>query len=226
LPNRSLCDSRGRDCLPVRELWAAHSAAAPETESWRGTFGDEFDGGAGSPPNTSTWLPDVGGTGWGNRELQYYTLGDNTYLDGQGHLVIEARGGSDGHCCWYGTCRYTSGKLTTHAPFSQVYGRFEARLKLPLGAGMFPAFWLLGANIDDVGYPDAGVIDVMESLGQRVGEVQQLTKDQAGDRWVFDHPFYVILNLAVGGDWPGDPDSATVFPGRLLVDYVRVYQPA
>jgi beta-glucanase (GH16 family) len=252
-------------------------SADPVLNGWRITFDDEFDGGAGTPPNPSIWLPDVGGTGWGNNELQYYTPGDNTYLDGDGHLVIEARKGSGGHSCWYGTCRYTSGKLTTHrwsqpATFSQRYGRFEARMKVPLGAGMFPAFWLVGDNISNVGHPQAGEIDVMESLGHDVDQVQQhahgpgltfgsdytlpkgqsvadwhtysvqwtsnliewqvdgnttrsLTKDQAGDGWVFDHAFFMLLNLAVGGDWPGDPDESTVFPGRMVVDYVRVYEP-
>ena len=245
-------------------------SAAPVSDGWRITFDEEFDGSAGSAPNTVTWRPDVGGKGWGNKELQYYTPGDNTYLDGEGHLVIEAREGSDGHSCWYGTCRYTSGKLTT-ATFSQKYGRFEARIKGPVGTGMLPAFWLLGANIAVAGYPQAGEIDVMESLGHQPNEVQQhahspdldfgsgytlpgrqsvadwhtcaiqwdsnliewqvdgrttlsVTKAEARHGWVFDHPFFILLNLAVGGDWPGDPDAATVFPARMLVDYVRVYQ--
>jgi beta-glucanase (GH16 family) len=239
-------------------------------------FDEEFNGNAGSKPNPSLWAPDVGGKGFGNNELQYYTPGDNTYLDGDGHLVIEAREGSDGHSCWYGACRYTSGKLITQpwarpATFSQAYGRFEARIKVPLGAGMFPAFWLLGDNIASAGHPNAGEIDVMEALGQQPAEVQQhvhgpglnfgdayvlpegqsvadwhtyavqwtrdliewqvdgqttnsLTRADAGTGWVFDHPFYILLNLAVGGDWPGDPDPATVFPGKMLVDYVRVVQ--
>ncbi|KAF0960125.1 glycoside hydrolase family 16 protein [Rhodococcus sp. T7] len=239
------------------------------------TFGDEFDGPAGAEPDPSRWLTDTGGTGWGNDELQYYTDGDNTYLDGQGHLVIEARAGSDGHTCWYGPCRYTSGKVTTrqsrHVAFVQQYGRFEARIKMPPGAGLWPAFWLLGDNIDSVGHPEAGEIDVVETLGRRNDEVEQhahgpglefgsefilplgqsvtdwhtysiewssemiawqvdgqttrtLAKGEAGAGWVFDHPFYILLNLAVGGEWPGPPDSATVFPARMLVDHVRVFR--
>lgn len=240
------------------------------------TFQDEFEGSSGSRPNPSVWWSDVGGAGWGNDELQYYTADANTYLDGDGHLVIEAREESGGHSCWYGTCEYTSGKLTTYSwsrppTFAQRYGRFEARMKLPVGEGMFPAFWLLGDNIRAVGHPEAGEIDVMESLGHRSNEVEQhahgpglefgtefvlpegqsvedwhtyavewtaeridwqvdgkttlsLTKDQAGDGWVFDRPFYLLLNLAVGGEWPGSPDDSTVFPGRMLVDYVRVYE--
>jgi beta-glucanase (GH16 family) len=244
---------------------------------WHTTFEDEFAGSAGAQPNPAVWIPDVGGQGFGNNELQYYTAGKNTFLDGDGHLVIEARAGSDGHTCWYGPCRYTSGKVTTKdwgkpATFSQQYGKFEARIKVPVGAGMFPAFWLLGDDVDKVGHPNSGEIDVMEALGHEPALVQQhahgpgmnygdafslpdgqsvadwhtytvvwspyniewqvdgqttrtLTKAEAGDGWVFDHPFYILLNLAVGGSWPGDPDPATVFPGRMLVDYVRVSQP-
>lgn len=244
---------------------------------WHTTFDDDFSGNAGTQPNPAVWIPDVGGKGFGNNELQYYTPGNNTYLDGDGHLVIEARAGSDGHSCWNGPCQYTSGKVTTKnwskpATFSQQYGKFEARIKVPVGTGMFPAFWLLGNNIDSVGHPNSGEIDVMESLGQEPGQVQQhahgpgmnfgdpyllpegqsvadwhtyavvwspdrldwqvdgqttrsLSKAEAGEGWVFDHPFYLLLNLAVGGTWPGDPDAATVFPGRMLVDYVRVSQP-
>ena len=240
------------------------------------TFQDEFDGAAGSPPDAAVWWSDVGGAGWGNDELQYYTDGDNTFLDGAGHLVIEAREESGDHSCWYGERRYTSGKLSTYSwsrppTFAQKYGRFEARIKVPIGEGMFPAFWLLGDNIKSAGHPEAGEIDVMESLGHRANEVQQhahgpdldfgsemilppgqsvedwhtyavewtsdridwqvdgtttrtLTKEEADEGWVFDHPFFMILNLAVGGDWPGSPDSSTVFPARMLVDYVRVYE--
>jgi beta-glucanase (GH16 family) len=242
---------------------------------WQLTFEDDFDGAAGSKPDPLTWLPDEGGTGWGNKELQYYTRGENTYLDGQGALVIEARARSDGYTCWYGPCNYTSGKLTTQqsrqVSFVQQYGRFEARINAPPGAGLWPAFWLLGENIDTVGHPECGEIDVVETLGRRTSEVQQhahgpglnfgsaydlpggrsvtdwhtysiewspqaiewqvdgettrtLTREGAGTGWVFDHPFYILINLAVGGDWPGSPNSETVFPAQMLVDYVRVYR--
>lgn len=246
----------------------------PHLDGRQLTFHDEFDGAAGSPPDPLTWLPDVGGTGWGNKELQYYTHGDNTSLDGDGHLVIEAREGSDEYSCWYGPCSYTSGKLTTRQPqlatFSQGYGRFEARIKAPAGTGMWPAFWLVGENITYAGHPKAGEIDVVEILGHRLGDVEQhahgpgldfgaayalpdgqsvtdwhtysiewtpdfiewqvdgtttrrLTKKEAGDGWVFDHPFFILLNMAVGGEWPGAPDATTAFPARMLVDYARVY---
>jgi beta-glucanase (GH16 family) len=242
--------------------------------NWQLSLADDFTGPAGSPPNPKIWLPDVGGTGWGNRELQYYTGGQNTYVDGQGHLVIEARAESGGYTCWYGPCRYTSGKLVTrqsrNATFEQTYGKFEARIKVPGGPGLWPAFWLLGANIDVVGHPMSGEIDVVETVGGNIREVEQhahgpylefgseftlpegqsvtdwhtyavqwssdaiewqvdgettrtLTRGDAGSSWVFDHPFYILLNLAVGGNWPGSPNSDTVFPAQMLVDYVRAY---
>jgi beta-glucanase (GH16 family) len=247
----------------------------PVPDSWTLTLDEEFNGSPGAPPDPLTWLHDVGGTGWGNQELQYYTAGtNNTYLDGQGHLVIVAYQGSGGFSCWYGTCAYTSAKLTTRqaqlATFSQGYGYFEARIKVPTRKGLWPAFWLVGEDITYAGPRKAGEIDIMEALGDEPREVQQhahgpdlnfgkaftlptgqsvadwhtyavhwtpnqiqwrvdgqvtqsMTKKQAGDGWVFDHPFYILLNLAVGGDWPGTPDATTAFPARMLIDYVRVY---
>jgi beta-glucanase (GH16 family) len=245
-----------------------HVGAEPED---RGivTFTDEFDGPAGSPPNPQYWTNDVGGTGWGNNELQYYTRSGNAFLDGAGDLVIEANRAAEPPDCWYGKCDYVSGKLTTKYRFSQRYGLFEARVKAPVGNGMWAAFWLLGIDIDEVGFPQAGEIDVFETLGDRVRDIEQhvqgpgmrwgdehtlpdgqsfgdwhtyavrwtpdlvewqvdgqatrtLTKDEARKSWVFDHPFYLLLNVAVGGEWPGSPNAETVFPNRMLVDYVRV----
>ncbi|MFE3316873.1 family 16 glycosylhydrolase [Nocardia sp. NPDC059195] len=260
--------------VAVALLGAGCGQASTTVDQTRPAFADEFDGPPGAAPDPSIWRPDVGGTGWGNEELQYYTRGVNTALDGRGNLVIEAREGSDGHSCWYGRCRYTSGKLTTRqrrgVAFAQSYGTFEARIRMPSGAGLWPAFWLLGENIDAVGHPAAGEIDIVETLGARTDSVEQhvhgpgldfgaefrlpagqsvtdwhtyavewapdritwlvdgqatrtLTRAEAGPGWVFDHRFYLLLNLAVGGEWPGSPDRDTVFPARMLIDYVRVY---
>jgi beta-glucanase (GH16 family) len=233
-------------------------------------FADEFDGPAGSFPDRGEWTPDVGGTGWGNDELQFYTYSGNVFLDGAGNLVIEARRATQPLKCWYGTCEYTSGKVTTKRGFAQRYGTFEARVKSAVGTGLWGAFWLLGNDIEEVGFPESGEIDVLETLGHRPRDVEQhvqgpglrwgsehvlpdgesvgdwhtyavrwapdriewyvdggltrtLTKEEAGDSWVFDHPFYMLLNLAVGGEWPGSPDDETEFPSRMLIDYVRVY---
>lgn len=242
--------------------------AAPDPAT--AVFADEFDGPAGSPPDRGKWAPDVGGHGWGNEELQFYTQSENVFLDGEGHLVIEARRTEKPFTCWYGRCDYTSGKVTTKSLFAQRYGMFEARVKSAVGTGMWGGFWMLGSNIDDAGFPEAGEIDVVETLGHRVRDVEQhvqapglrwgsehvlpegqsvadwhtyavrwspdridwyvdgavtrtFTDVEAGDSWVFDHPFYLLLNLSVGGEWPGPPNGDTVFPNRMLVDHVRVY---
>ena len=242
-------------------------------------WSDEFDGEAGSAPDASKWSFMKGGEGWGNKELQYYTdSSDNVRLDGKGNLVIEAREADPkaGLKCWYGPCRYTSARLSTSGHFSRKYGRFEARMKLPDGQGVWPAFWLLGNDIGKVGWPECGEIDVMEMIGRepstlygtihgpgfsggesiganvkldsgkfadgfnvfavewRPDEIEWFLNGKSysrktpadlpkGARWPFDHDFFVILNFAVGGNWPGGPDDQTKFPARVEVDYVRVY---
>jgi beta-glucanase (GH16 family) len=250
---------------------------------WRLVWSDEFEGSAGTAPNASKWTYESGNhNGWGNNERQYYCAPDltdqancdlrnpNLRLDGHGNLVIEARKERpDG--------KWTSGRMNTRGLFSQAYGRFEARIKLPQGQGIWPAFWLLGANSRSEGWPKCGEIDIMENLGQEPSKIhgsmhgpgysgahpltssyvlpgtrtfaddfhifavewepnvvrfyvddalyETQTPDNlpSGTRWVYDHPFYIILNLAVGGDWPKDPDDTTVSPATMLVDYVRVY---
>ncbi|MGC5015400.1 ricin-type beta-trefoil lectin domain protein [Streptosporangium sp. DT93] len=251
---------------------ALTSAAAPGPLVWS----DEFNAAAGTGADASKWRHDVGGGGWGNNERQYYTTGtQNTAHDGAGNLVITARKGNpSGHGCWYGSCEYTSGKLTTAATFTRAYGRFEARMKLPRGRGMWPAFWMLGTG--GAPWPSNGEIDIMENVGTVPGQVlgslhgpgysggsplsgsydlpagqafadafhtftvdwepgsvtwyvdgvqysRKTPADTRGNPWVYDHPFFMILNLAVGGNWPGSPDASTTFPQQLTVDYVRVY---
>ncbi|WP_328650119.1 family 16 glycosylhydrolase [Micromonospora sp. NBC_00330] len=236
--------------------------------SWQ----DEFNSSAGTPVDQNKWRFDTGGGGWGNNERQYYTNStSNAVHDGQGNLVITARRDNPANYqCHYGRCEYTSARLLTAATFTQTYGRFEARIKVPRGQGIWPAFWMLGTG---GGWPDAGEIDVMENIGREpntvygtvhgpgysggggitgsrtlgapladtfhtyrvdwepnvitwyVDGVQYHRVDPArlgGNRWVFDHPFFMILNVAVGGNWPGYPDGSTQFPQQMLVDYVRV----
>src|SRR5919206_3248199 len=145
-------------------LLAASATANAQTYTLR--WADEFDGAAGSAPDQSKWNYDVGGNGWGNNELETYTRRtDNAFLDGNGHLIIkvikETFTGTDGI-----RRDYTSARLLTKGKFTQRYGRFEARLRLPFGQGIWPAFWMLGDNIDAVGWPTCGEIDIMESIGR------------------------------------------------------------
>ena len=242
-------------------------------------FRDEFNGPANSPFDPSKWTAEMGGAGWGNEELQYYiSERENVQVDGKGRREIRAaRLGADTSLkCWYGTCQYTSARLITKGKFQFTYGRAEARIKVPEGVGVWPAFWMLGSDIDQIGWPSCGEIDIMEFIGRepstiygtlhgpgysgaasigrsvavpgkkRAGsrfhvfavewEQNQIRwyfnnqpyhtmtpKDlPTGSKWVFDKPFFLILNFAVGGKWPGPPDAATKFPQSMLVDYVRV----
>jgi beta-glucanase (GH16 family) len=254
---------------------AGANAAAPAAIGGL-TWSDDFDGPAGAAPDGSKWAHDTGGSGWGNNELEYYTNStSNAALDGQGHLLITARQENPaGYQCWYGSCTYTSARLLTSGHFTQQYGRFEARIKLPRGQGMWPAFWMLGDNIGSVGWPGSGEMDVMENIGREPstnhgsmhgpgysggnpltgtysingafaddfhtfavdwgpniaqfsvdGNVYEThtPADTNGNPWVFDHPFFMLLNVAVGGNWPGSPDGSTQFPQTMAVDYVHVY---
>ena len=132
-------------------------------------FKDEFNGPAGSMPDPAKWTAETGGGGWGNQELEYYTnSADNAHLDGAGSLVINAIKLTPplGLSCWYGPCQYTSARLITKGKFDLKYGRFEARIKVPRGQGVWPAFWMLGNNIDTAGWPQSGEIDIMENIGR------------------------------------------------------------
>ena len=129
-------------------------------------WSEEFNGPNGSPVDSSKWSFDIGGNGWGNNELETYTSRSaNAALEG-GNLVIttlkETFAGPDGI-----TRDYTSARLLTKTKFTQKYGRFEARLKLPYGQGLWPAFWMLGDNIDTAHWPNCGEIDVMEKYRAR-----------------------------------------------------------
>jgi beta-glucanase (GH16 family) len=259
---------------------AAHPANAAVAHAALGplVWADDFNGTAGSPPDSSKWGHDIGGGGWGNNELEYYTNStSNAALDGAGHLVITARQENPaGYNCWYGSCQYTSARLLTEGKFTQQYGHVEARIQLPRGQGMWPAFWMLGSNINSVGWPNSGEMDIMENIGREPsvnhgsmhgpgysgccpltgtytlpngqafadgfhtfaidwapnqvsfsvdGNVYEThtPADTNGNQWVFNQPFFLLLNVAVGGNWPGSPDGSTAFPQQMIVDYVHVY---
>src|SRR3979409_819983 len=134
------------------------------------TWGDEFNGTNGSSPDSSKWVMETGGNGWGNNELESYTNRTQNAHVQDGNLVITANKetftGSDGI-----TRQYTSARLKTQGLFDQKYGRFEARIKIPQGQGMWPAFWMLGNNIGPAGWPACGEIDIMENIGKEPDKV-------------------------------------------------------
>lgn len=230
---------------------------------------DEFD--SNGAPDSAIWDYNIGtgSNGWGNNELQYYTDRPENVTVQNGILIITAQKES------YQGASYTSARLLTKGKFEQAYGRFEARIRVPYGQGMWPAFWLLGANSDSVSWPQCGEIDIMEFRGQEPSKMlgtvhgpgysggnaisksysllddrfdtnfhiygiewgpkyinfyvddvlyNQITPNDVTGEWVFDHPFYIIINLAVGGNFVGTPNSETVFPQSMLIDYVRVYK--
>ena len=233
--------------------------------SWKLVWEDDFNG---KELDLTKWSYDYG-ENWFHNELQAYTNNSrNVYLkDGMLHLKAIKE--------TYKNKNYTSGRIFTRYTASWMYGRFEARMKMPSGQGMWPAFWMLPVWLD---WPQYGEIDVMEYLGHQPttqygtmhyakdyfhlnsrggiyksprmlnesfnvyatewlqDEIKlyfndimyfSLKKSQIkeGELWPFEGiPFYIILNLAVGGNWPGPPDNTTVFPQEFLVDYVRIYQ--
>ena len=121
------------------------------------TWSDEFNGPDGTPPDPSKWTYDIGGSGWGNDEREYFTNALANSEQQGGNLVITATpDGASSDQCWYGTCSYTSARINTSGLFSQAYGRFEARAQMPFGQGLWPAFWMLGSNIDSVSWPTCG----------------------------------------------------------------------
>ena len=149
-------------CLPIALLMGCGvgSTIEPVDRSWELVWSDEFDGPADSPPNPDNWVYNIGGDGWGNNQLEYNTdQTSNVRHDGDGFLRIVARQESfEGN-------DYTSARITTKDRYEFTYGRVEARIRLPEGRGIWPAFWMLGANFDEVGWPACGEIDILELRG-------------------------------------------------------------
>ena len=243
----------------------------PEVPNYQLVWQDEFDGPANQAPDPANWTLDIGtgDNGWGNQELQYYTdRSENVSLDGNGNLVITARRES------FGGRPFTSARIKTQGIFEQTYGRFEASIKMPWGPGIWPAFWLLGSDVETIGWPQCGEIDIMEYRGQQTNLIhgtvhgpgysggnsvtksygfeqarfdtdfhlfavewgtdyirfyvddvlyQEIKPGDLSGEWVYNHPFFIILNVAVGGNYVGFPTSETPFPQSMVIDYVRVY---
>lgn len=237
-------------------------------ENWRLVWQDEFDK---SMIDKAKWRLDCGYTGESNGELEIYTDRSENALIEASCLVLAARKEN------YQGYNYTSARLKTQGLHAWRYGRIEARIKIPFGRGIWPAFWMLGEDISTHGWPGCGEIDIMENIGHRLDTVRgtihgpgysrddsigadfvlhgnnfsddfhlfaiewmpeqlvwyvddyrtnTLTPRDVPGKWVFDHPFYILLNVAVGGHWPGYPDETTIFPQLMYVDYVRVYEQA
>jgi beta-glucanase (GH16 family) len=229
-------------------------------------WSDEF---SDSEVDASKWTFEIGNGsgGWGNQELQYYRKENTEIVDG--HLVITALKED------FSNFDYTSTRMITKGKFDFKYGRVDIRANLPFGQGLWPALWMLGANISSVGWPSCGEIDIMEMVGSDNSEVHgtihfannngdhaftggetSVAPDRLADhfhvysiiwtetsiKWYIDDVEYhsetltpsdrselknnhfLIFNIAVGGLWPGSPDATTIFPQRMIVDYVRVFQ--
>jgi beta-glucanase (GH16 family) len=253
------------------------TAAVPSVGEWKLVWNDEFNGTPGSGVDTSKWVYETGGSGFGNNELQYCTdRTENVYIEQDPNnpsnrfLVIKAIKEN------YGGKEYTSGRIKTEGKFDFTYGKVEIRAKLPYGGkGIGASFWMLGSNYNTAGWPNCGEIDVMEWNGNTPTKIygtihgpgysggdgigtwheypggfsnefhtyaiewepnvirwyfdgqlyqERRVEDLFGKTWVFDHDFFMILGLGVGGTWVGNPDGTTVFPQKYVIDYVRVYQ--
>lgn len=249
------------------------SAAPP---GYRLAWSEEFHQPVGAKPDPAVWNYDLGGGGWGNGESE-------TYVNDQSHAhVISDPAATDGRALQIqatteGPGKYTSARIHTENKITAQYGYIEARIRLPYGKGIWPAFWMLGSDLGTVGWPRCGEMDIMENLGSEpsinhgslhgpgfsgsnslhaaytlppgrqfkdgyhlfaiewspasvtfsVDGIPYETRTPAdvpvGGTWAFSHPFFFILNVAVGGGWPGSPDASTRFPQEMRVDYIRVY---
>lgn len=248
--------------------------ARPIEGEWVNVWGDEFDG---ELIDRTKWANDINANGGGNNELQYYTDDSQNSFIENGNLVIQAL--DTPHSGLDGSKNYSSGKLHTKFRGSWKYGRVEARAKLPIGQGIWPAIWMLPMPNEYGGWASSGEIDIVELVGHEPSTVHgtihygaawpnnsstgtdyeldsgtffdefhvfAVEWEEGEIRWYvdgelfqtitswysengtypapFDKPFYLLLNVAVGGNWPGNPNGSTPFPARMEVDYVRVYE--
>ena len=245
-----------------------------EIEGWIIVWQDEFDK---ESLDLTKWSREIGGHGWGNNELQFYTDSDsNSYVE-NGNLILKAQVVPQGIGSSKGLRYYSSARLRTYGKGDWKYGRIEVKAKVASGQGIWPAIWMLPTDWLFGGWPSSGEIDIMEHVGYDLGVVHGsvhteaynhkintqrssarkianvdtefhvysiiwdkdkisffiddvqyflFENDQQGNykTWPFDQRFHLLINIAVGGDWPGNPDNSTNFPRKMLVDYVRVYE--
>jgi len=231
-----------------------------DNNNWALVWSDEFNG---TSLNQQFWSYNIGSGGWGNNELQYYTNNSNNIQVNNGSLKIIARNEN------INGSNYSSGRIITNNLMEFKYGKIEARIKIPNGQGIWPAFWMLGANFETVSWPQCGEIDIMEHVNNEnlsnstvhwkynsnhssKGSSIPFDKNQFHDFgaiWssnsiiftldghafyefpfstnntaaIFQQPFFLLLNVAVGGNWPGNPNGTTIFPATMEVDYIRIY---
>jgi len=229
----------------------------PDTSTYQLVWSDEFDE---ASIDANVWNFETGGDGWGNHEQEYYQQ-QNAGIE-NGNLVITAKKET------VGSNHYTSARMTTQGKKEFTYGKVEARMKMPVGQGFWPAFWMLGSNISSVGWPVCGETDIMEHINtdstvygtlhwnnnghvQDGGNTNSSPSDyhvysiewtvksikfyvdsvqyhetllNAGGTDAFHNSFFILLNFAVGGDWPGQTIDDSLLPAKMYVDYVKVYQ--
>lgn len=260
---------------PLKESSSSPSGEQTGNEDtpkeWKLVWSDEFEGDNDASVDGEKWVIEIGNNkGWGNNELQYYTDSTENASLQDGSLVIKAiKEEKEGF-------HYTSARLKTKGKFEFQYGKVEMSAKLPYGMGIWPAFWMLGSDIDTISWPDCGEIDIMEYIGRRsnivfgtlhgpeyngaMGLQNSITTDEdlhdtfhtyavewdadsihwyfdgkpfhkvmreklpTTYTWAFDKKFFVLVNLAVGGNWPQNPNDTTKFPQTYVIDYIRVYQ--
>jgi beta-glucanase (GH16 family) len=253
------CNKKSNERIPSPHTSSAPSSGLTSATTYQLIWSDEFDG---SAVNTANWNFETGGGGWGNNEQEYYQAANAAVANG--NLVITAKKQR------VQSSSYTSARMTTKNKKEFTYGKMEARIKLTLVQGLWPAFWMLGSNINTVSWPVCGETDIMEHInidsliygtihwdnnghaqyGGKIAttpsgyHIYSVEWDSAAIRWYVDgnkyqeanilnninsteefhKPFFIILNLAVGGNWPGQTIDNSKLPASMLVDYVRVYK--
>ncbi len=268
--------------VPITVELKDNRAPDPGPAGWELTFSEEFDDPAGTVPDPDIWTYEIGDgsvngiPGWGNDELQYYTDDPaNAATDGQGNMVLSVLPADGSLDCYYGPCEYSSARLISKRKAEFAYGRVEARVLVPEGVGIWPAFWSLGTDIDVVNWPQTGEIDFVEFVGRLPNEIfgtihgpgysggnaygdifdfgepvyndyhtfvvewepdlirwyvdgnlyhSATPTDVAPNEWVFNDPVFLLLNVAIGGNFGGAVDPDIPLPASMAVDYIRIYQ--